>query len=203
MNCEYQGTGAVHDSCSADSAQAVGPEQPTVDERVVGEIPGVRMRRINASEGGEKLAALELQTPRQIGRLHERFLDFDLRFIVVIELENNVGEPFEVRIDGAVERELEVARVEAALLRIVVAHFELVEIGITRPGERKLAIERDVHVVRPPPAIVIGAVNDAPAPADEYVSVEVVTDASVVGNGALTEGGGGDRLRNGRGHGQL
>ena len=40
--------------------------------------------------------------------------------------------------------------------------------------------------VRPPPAIVIGAVNDVPAPVDETVSVEVVTDASVVGNGALT-----------------
>ena len=115
-------------------------------ERIVGEIPGVRMGRIDAAEGGEKLAAFELQTARQVGRLHERFFDFDLGFVVVIELENDVGEPFEVGIDGAVERKLEVARVEAALLRIVVADFELIEIGIARTGERKLAVERDVHV---------------------------------------------------------
>jgi hypothetical protein len=62
------------------------------------------MGRINASEGGEKLAALKLQTPRQIGRLHERFFDFDLGFIVVIELENDVGEPFEVGIDAPSRR---------------------------------------------------------------------------------------------------
>ena len=95
------------------------------------------MGRIDPAEGGEKLAAFKLQTARQIGRLHERFFDFDLGFVVVIQLENDVGEPFEVGIDRAVERDLGVARVEAALLRIVIADFDVIEIGVARTGERE------------------------------------------------------------------
>ena len=59
-----------------------------------------------------------------VGRLHERFLDFDLGFVVVVEFENDVGEPLEVGIDRAIEREFEIAGVESALLRVVVAYFD-------------------------------------------------------------------------------
>ena len=87
-----------------------------------------------------------MQTPGQIGRLQEGFFDLGFSFVVVIELENDVGEALEIRIDRAVERELQVAGIEAALLWIVIAHFELIEMRIARIGERENAIERNVHV---------------------------------------------------------
>ena len=83
------------------------------------------MRRIDAAEGGEELSAFQLQIERQIRRLQKRFLDFDLGFVVVVEFEDDVGETFEVRIDRAIKRELDVAGVESALLRIVIAHFDV------------------------------------------------------------------------------
>ena len=109
----------------ADTAQTVGSEQAAVDQRIVGKIPGVRMGRVDSAEGGKKLATLQLHPEWQVGRLHESFLDFDLGFVVVVEFENDVGETFEVRIDRAIEGELDVARVEPALLRIVVADFDM------------------------------------------------------------------------------
>ena len=61
--------------------------------------------------------------------MQERFLDFHFGLVVVVQLENNVGETFEVRIDRAVERQLDIARVETALLRIMVAHFDVIEVA--------------------------------------------------------------------------
>ena len=95
------------------------------------------MGRINSAECGEELSRFKLQVERQTRRLQERFLNFDFGFVVVVELENDIGETFEVRIDRAVERELDVARVEPALLRIVIANFDVVEIARARAGEGK------------------------------------------------------------------
>ena len=62
------------------------------------------MGRINSAECGEELSGFQLQIERQTGRLQERFLDFDFGLVVIVELENDVGESFEIRIDRAVER---------------------------------------------------------------------------------------------------
>src|SRR5438552_7180925 len=133
----------------ANAAQTVRPKQTAVDNWRVRKIPGMRMGRINSAECGEELSGFQLQIERQTGRLQERFLDFDFGLVVVVELENNVGETFEVRIDRAVEGELNVARVESTLLRIVVADFDVIEIARARTGEREQPIERDVHVIFP------------------------------------------------------
>ncbi len=61
--------------------------------------------------------------------LQESFLEFDLGLVVVVQQENDVREPLEVGIDCAVKRQLGVARIEAALLRIVVADLDVIEIG--------------------------------------------------------------------------
>src|SRR5260370_42279400 len=103
-----------------------------MNDRRVRKVPGVRMRRIDSAKGRKELSSFELQVERQAGRLQERLFDFDFGLIVVVELENNVGETFEVRIDRTVERELEVAGVESALLRIVVADFDVIEVARTR-----------------------------------------------------------------------
>ena len=66
-----------------------------------------------------------MQTERQVRCLHKRFLDLDLGSVVVVEFEDDVGETFEVRIDRAIEGELDIAGIESALLRIVIAHFDV------------------------------------------------------------------------------
>src|SRR5437588_10986539 len=105
------------------------------------------MGRIDSAERGEELSGFQLKIERQTGRLQERFLNLRFGLVVVVELENDIGATFEVRIDRAVERELDVARVEPALLRIVIADFDVVEIARARAGEGKQSIERDVHVI--------------------------------------------------------
>jgi hypothetical protein len=70
-----------------------------------------------------------LKIKRQIRCLQKRLFNFHLGLIVVVQLENNVGESFEIRIDRAIECELDVARIEAALLRMVVADLNVVEIA--------------------------------------------------------------------------
>ena len=131
-SCEYHGTGTIQEICAPTPRSPSGPRKRPVHQRIVGKIPGVRMGRIDPAEGGEELPAFQLQIERQTGRLQKRFLDFDLGFVIVVEFENDVGEAFEVRIDRAIERELDVARVEAALLRIVIADFEAIEVARAR-----------------------------------------------------------------------
>ena len=141
-------------------------------KRRVGEIPRMRMGRIDASERRKELSPLDLQAPGQGCRLQECFLGFDARLVVVVELEDNVREAFEVRIDRAVDGDFRVARIEAALLRIVIADLDSIQIarGRCRAGEYR--IKDTLRYVLPPPAIVIGAV---PAVGS------LTTDASVVG----------------------
>ncbi len=105
------------------------------------------MNRIEPAERRKELSAFQLQIERQARRLHECFFDFDLGFIVVIQFENNIGEPFEVRVDRAVERQLDVARVETTLLRIVIAYFDVVEIGRAGISEREQAVEGNIHII--------------------------------------------------------
>src|SRR5437588_93571 len=107
----------------------------------------MRMSRIEPAKSGEELSGFELKVERQTRRLHERFFNFDIGVVVVIEFEHDVGEPFEVGIDRSVERQLDVARVESALLRIVIPALDVTEIARARAGEGKQSVERDVHVI--------------------------------------------------------
>ena len=95
------------------------------------------MDRVDPSKRSEELAGLKLKIERQTGRLQESFFNFDFRFVIVVEFENDVGKAFEVRIDRTVERELGVSRVESTLLWVVVADFDVIEIARARAGEGK------------------------------------------------------------------
>src|SRR5438477_2099199 len=107
----------------------------------------MRMNRVQPAEGGEELPGFQLQIVGQARGLHKRFLDFDVGFVVVVQLENDVGKTFEVRIDRAVKRQLDVARVEAALLWIVVADLDVIEVSRAGVSKRKQAVEGNVHVI--------------------------------------------------------
>src|SRR5438046_4729763 len=104
------------------------------------------MCRVQSTERSEELPAFQLQVEWQASRLHECFLYFDLGFVVVVQLENDVRESFEVRVHRPVERELNVARVESALLWIVIAHFDVIEIARAGISQRKQAGEGWAHV---------------------------------------------------------
>src|SRR5438093_5409966 len=98
------------------------------------------MCRIQSTERSEELPAFQLQVEWQASRLHECFLYFDLGFVVVVQLENDVRESFEVRIDRAVERQLDIARIEASLLRIVIADLDVIEVARAGISKRKQSI---------------------------------------------------------------
>ncbi len=108
------------------------------------------MRRIDPAESGEKLPALQLQVERKIGRLQKGFLHFDIGIVVVVEFENDVGEAFEIRVDRAIKRQLDVAGVETALLRVVIAYLETIEMFVARVSPGKHRVEGDVHVILAP-----------------------------------------------------
>src|SRR5438552_14822504 len=107
------------------------------------------MCRVQSTERSEELPAFQLQVEWQASRLHECFLYFDLGFVVVVQLENDVRESFEVRIDRAVERQLDIARIEASLLRIVIADLDVIEVARAGISKRKQSIEGNVHVIFP------------------------------------------------------
>ncbi len=88
------------------------------------------MRRIQPAERGEELAAFQLQIEGQTRCLEKCFLDLDFGLIVVVELEHDVGKSFEIRIDSAIKRELDVASIEPALLRIVIAYFDPIKLFV-------------------------------------------------------------------------
>src|SRR5438045_9212362 len=106
----------------------------------------MRMNRVQAAKRCEELPRFQLKIVGQARSLHEGFFDFDVGFVVVVQLENDVGETFEVRIDGTVKRKLGVPRVETSLLRIMVADLDVMEIGRAGISEREQTIERDVHI---------------------------------------------------------
>ena len=68
------------------------------------------MLLILPTEGSEELTGFELQAPRERSGLHKRFLQFDLRFVFVVEFQDDVGEPFEIRVNCAIQRQLGIAQ---------------------------------------------------------------------------------------------
>src|ERR1039457_6620638 len=105
------------------------------------------MRWVDAAKGVEKLPGFDLQAERQTRRLQKRLFELDLCRVTIVELEDNVSEAFEIRIDRTVDGDFRVARIEATLLRIVVADFDLIQVARAGTGEREHAIERNVHVI--------------------------------------------------------
>jgi hypothetical protein len=99
------------------------------------------MNRVISTEGGKELSSFHLKIEGQVCRLQECFFDFDLGLIVVIQFENNIRETLEVRVNRAVESELDIACVVSAMLRIVVANFVAIEIARARVGLRKQSLE--------------------------------------------------------------
>ena len=87
---------------------------------------------INAAKGVEKLPGLDLQTKGQTRRLEKGLFKLDFGLVVVVELQNNVREAFEIRIDRAVDGDFRVAGIEAPLLRIVIADLDVGEITRAR-----------------------------------------------------------------------
>src|ERR1700736_363525 len=113
----------------------------------IGKIPGMWMGRINSTECGKELPSLHLEIERQIGRLQERFLDLHARVVVVIKLENDIRESFEIRIDCAIKCQLDIAGIEYSLLRIMIADLDPIEVAGAGVSEREHPVERDVHII--------------------------------------------------------
>src|SRR5438874_13256992 len=100
-----------------------------MNERSVCEVPRVRMHGIDAAKRREELPGFELKSPRQCRGLQEGFFDFDCGLVVVIELEDDVNETSKVGINRAVEHDLFISRVESAMLSVMIADFDAIEIG--------------------------------------------------------------------------
>ena len=67
--------------------------------------------------------------------MQERFFNFHFGFVVVVQLEDDVRKTFEVRIDRSIECQLNVAGVKSALLRIMIADLDMIEIPRSRAGQ--------------------------------------------------------------------
>ena len=92
------------------------------------------MRSVQPAEVGKELPAFQLQIVWQARGLQESFLEFDLSLVVIVQQENDVREPLKVRFGCAIKREFGVACIEAALLGIVVANLDVMEIGCAGIG---------------------------------------------------------------------
>ena len=137
----------VHEICAPTPRKPSGPSRRplTSGESANSQVCGwVGLIRPKASKN---CPPFNCKTKRQTGRLQERLFEFDLGFVVVVQLEDDVGEALEVGIDCAVERDFGVARIEAALLRIVIAHFDVIEIVARLMPPGRTRVERDVHVI--------------------------------------------------------
>ena len=139
---------------------AVLPELPAehglVDQRLIDEVPGMRMDFVEIAEAGEEASALDGQSISQRGGAEERLLDFDL----VVAGDRRGEHTGEVRIDAGAERQLGLAEIEAAL-----AGTDLVA---RRNEARDVPVRRDHAsvLVNLPPRIseIAGLKADAPPP---------------------------------------
>ena len=91
----------------------LSPEERLVRERLVDEIPGVRVHLVQVADAGEEAAALDREPGRQRRGAEERFLD--LEFTLAGECCGQAAG--EVGIDARRERDLRLAEAEAALAR--------------------------------------------------------------------------------------
>src|SRR5689334_9817789 len=74
-------------------SQAIRTEGAIENDRLIHEHPLMWVLGILATERCEELAALQLQIGRQRRGLQIGFLEFNVRFVVCIELQHDVREP--------------------------------------------------------------------------------------------------------------
>jgi hypothetical protein len=90
------------------------------------------MRRVDAAEGGEELAPFNCKPNGRFVVCINASSTSTSVSLSLIEFEDDVGEAFEVRIDRAIEGEFDIAGIETALLRIVIAYFDVRKIACGR-----------------------------------------------------------------------
>src|SRR4030095_13531078 len=105
------------------------------------------MLLVLATEWRKELSGLQLKVRRQRSALRVHFLQFDFRFIVLVELEHHVGEALEVGIDGAIQGNFRVAQREASTDGIVISQLQFsARIARRRSAQVNQGVEADVHV---------------------------------------------------------
>ena len=102
INCEYHGTGTVQEICAPTPRNPSEPSKRPCTSGVVGEIPGVRMGRIDPAEGGEKLPAFDLQIPTADRSFAGTLPRLRPRFLLLSSLKTMLANPLEVGIQPAV-----------------------------------------------------------------------------------------------------
>ena len=105
-------------------SKAFGPKCSREDDGLVHRCPLMRVLRILPAKIGEELSCLELKVSWQGGRLQIGFLELDLRFVVLVQLENDIPETFEIRVHSAVHGNFSIAQREAAFNWIVIAQLK-------------------------------------------------------------------------------
>src|SRR5690606_8630758 len=92
----------------AETATALAAEEAPQRERLVDEMPDVRMGRVEAAEAPEELAGAQLQASGKIQRRGVRLFDLD-----AFEREAEVRVEAEVGVDRGPQRHFELLQVEA------------------------------------------------------------------------------------------
>ena len=91
--------------------RALAAEERLVDERLIDEVPGMRVHFVEVAEAREEAPALGREALGQRRRAEERLFDFDL----VLAGDRGGQLAGKIRIDVRRERELGLAEIEAAL----------------------------------------------------------------------------------------
>src|SRR5688572_11849240 len=123
-------------------------EHGLVDQRLVDEVPGMRMDFVEIAEAREEASALDGEPVMQRRGAEEGFLDFDL----VLAGDGRGELAREVRIDAGAEGQLRLAEIEAAFAGtdLVAGRNEATDVPVRRiartPGEAAAENQRDRRV---------------------------------------------------------
>src|SRR5438046_7803568 len=99
------------------------------------------MLLVETPELGEELPCLRLEVPRQRHGREVDLLELHFGGVVLVELEDEVRDSLEVRIDRAVDQDLLVGEREAALQRIVITTFDRGDVRRGSPAEVHQGVE--------------------------------------------------------------
>lgn len=89
----------------ADAPQSVRAEGAGEDQGVVHEGPLVWVLGVLSAEFGQELAGFELQVGRQRHALQVSLLQLHSSLVVLVELENKIGEAFEIGVHRAIKHD--------------------------------------------------------------------------------------------------
>ena len=138
----YQGSGDNHDISTLrprrhqDRASCRSP-------RLIPEIPGMRMCRVDPTEAREKLPRAHLKAGREGQRRRVGFFELD-----TVRTKDDVGVELEIRIDIRRNRHLERLEVEAVLRGVVPPLLQIVVVVESR--QREVGNERNIRIERDP-----------------------------------------------------